>query len=83
MLAIVAPGQGAQTPGFLAPWLAQPTYESKLVEWHTPAEVRNLRAPDKPHAKPRIGGAARTLLERPDFDQLVEKARAEAREAAG
>jgi hypothetical protein len=62
---------------------AQPTFESKFVEWHTPAEVRNLRAPDKPHAKPRIGGAARTLLERPDFDQLVEKARAEAREAAG
>jgi hypothetical protein len=54
-----------------------------LVEWHTPAEVRQLRAPDKPHAKPRIGGAARTLLERPDFDEVVEKAKAEAREAAG
>ncbi|MFZ1411482.1 MAG: ACP S-malonyltransferase [Micropruina sp.] len=25
MLAIVAPGQGAQTPGFLAPWLADPS----------------------------------------------------------
>jgi 8-oxo-dGTP pyrophosphatase MutT (NUDIX family) len=62
---------------------AQPTFESKLVEWHTPAEIRNLRAPDKPHAKPRIGGAARTLLERPDFDQLVEKAKSEAREASG
>jgi len=62
---------------------AKPTFESMLVEWHTPAEVRQLRAPDKPHAKPRIGGAARTLLERPDFDQLVEKAKAEAREAAG
>ena len=62
---------------------ARPTFESKFVEWHTPAEVRNLRAPDKPHAKPRIGGAARTLLERPDFDELVEKAKAEAREAPG
>ena len=63
--------------------LALPTFESKLVEWHTPAEVRNLRAPDKPNAKPRIGGAARTLLERPDFDGLVEQAKAEAREASG
>jgi 8-oxo-dGTP pyrophosphatase MutT (NUDIX family) len=62
---------------------ATPTFESMLVEWHTPAEVRNLRAPDKPNAKPRIGGAARTLLERPDFDELVEKAKAEAREAPG
>ena len=48
-----------------------------LVEWHTPAEIRNLRAPDKPHAKPRIGGAARTILERPDFDELVNRAKAE------
>lgn len=62
---------------------AQPTFESKFVEWHTPAEVRNLRAPDKPHAKPRIGGAARTLLERPNFDELVERARAEAKPAPG
>jgi 8-oxo-dGTP pyrophosphatase MutT (NUDIX family) len=62
---------------------AQPTFESKFVEWHPPAEVRNLRAPDKPHAKPRIGGAARTLLERPNFDELVERARAEAKPAPG
>ena len=62
---------------------AQPTFESKFVEWHTPAEVRQLRAPDKPHAKPRIGGAARTLLERPDFDELVERARAEAKPVPG
>ena len=30
MLVIVAPGQGAQTPGFLAPWLGDPTFESRL-----------------------------------------------------
>lgn len=30
MLAIVAPGQGAQKPGFLAPWLELPTFESRL-----------------------------------------------------
>ncbi|MFZ0529702.1 MAG: acyltransferase domain-containing protein [Propionicimonas sp.] len=30
MLAIVAPGQGAQTPGFLAPWLAEPSLADRL-----------------------------------------------------
>ena len=30
MLAIVAPGQGAQTPGFLAPWLAVPALADRL-----------------------------------------------------
>ena len=29
---IVAPGQGAQTPGFLAPWLEDPTFAARL-EW--------------------------------------------------
>lgn len=32
MLVIVAPGQGAQTPGFLSPWLAEPVFESRL-QW--------------------------------------------------
>ena len=30
MLAIVAPGQGAQTPGFLTPWLADPQFADRL-----------------------------------------------------
>jgi [acyl-carrier-protein] S-malonyltransferase len=30
MLVIVAPGQGAQTPGFLEPWLQDPTYAERL-----------------------------------------------------
>lgn len=30
MLAIVAPGQGAQTPGFLSPWLAESTFADRL-----------------------------------------------------
>ncbi len=30
MLAIVAPGQGAQTPGFLTPWIAEPTIADHL-----------------------------------------------------
>ena len=32
MLAIVAPGQGAQTPGFLAPWLDDPVFGSR-IDW--------------------------------------------------
>ena len=30
MLAIVAPGQGAQTPGFLSPWLTEQTFADRL-----------------------------------------------------
>ena len=30
MLAIVAPGQGAQTPGFLGPWVEVPTFADRL-----------------------------------------------------
>ena len=30
MLVIVAPGQGAQTPGFLSPWLELPHFEERL-----------------------------------------------------
>ena len=30
MLVIVAPGQGAQTPGFLSPWLDDPTFADRL-----------------------------------------------------
>ncbi len=30
MLVIVAPGQGAQTPGFLTPWLEDPTFKSRI-----------------------------------------------------
>lgn len=31
VLAIVAPGQGAQTPGFLAPWLQLPSFAERLT----------------------------------------------------
>ena len=31
MLVIVAPGQGAQTPGFLKPWLEDPTFASRFA----------------------------------------------------
>ncbi|MEX0429267.1 acyltransferase domain-containing protein [Nocardioides sp. DS6] len=32
MLVIVAPGQGAQTPGFLTPWLEDPDFAAR-IEW--------------------------------------------------
>ncbi|HSE08294.1 MAG TPA: acyltransferase domain-containing protein [Nocardioidaceae bacterium] len=31
MLVIIAPGQGAQTPGFLAPWVEQESFASRLA----------------------------------------------------
>ncbi|HLL63782.1 MAG TPA: ACP S-malonyltransferase, partial [Propionibacteriaceae bacterium] len=31
MLAIVAPGQGAQTPGFLQPWLSESRFAARTA----------------------------------------------------
>src|SRR5687768_6232087 len=39
MLAVVAPGQGAQKPGFLAPWLDLPGAEARLTWWSALAGV--------------------------------------------
>ncbi|MBO0775185.1 MAG: ACP S-malonyltransferase, partial [Actinobacteria bacterium] len=33
MLLIAAPGQGAQTPGFLSPWLELPEFAGRLAAW--------------------------------------------------
>ena len=33
MLVIAAPGQGAQTPGFLTPWLDLPGFADRLAAW--------------------------------------------------
>ena len=33
MLAIIAPGQGAQTPGMLAPWIEDESSKSLLIQW--------------------------------------------------
>ncbi len=54
MLVIVAPGQGAQSPGFLEPWLADPTYADRmrwlsaaadldLVHYGTKADADTIR----------------------------------------
>lgn len=39
MLVIVAPGQGAQTPGFLEPWLADPTFAARFSWLSTVAGI--------------------------------------------
>ena len=39
MLVIVAPGQGAQTPGFLQPWLADPTFAARFDWLSTVADL--------------------------------------------
>ncbi|MFI6482280.1 ACP S-malonyltransferase [Nonomuraea sp. NPDC050663] len=39
MLVIVAPGQGAQTPGFLAPWLELPGVTERLSAWSEIVEL--------------------------------------------
>lgn len=39
MLAIVAPGQGAQTPGFLSPWLEDPALARQLGELSEVSEL--------------------------------------------
>src|SRR5690606_11957548 len=55
VLVIVAPGQGAQSPGFLTPWLADPTFRSRfewlstvagidLVEHGTNSDAETIRA---------------------------------------
>ncbi len=39
MLAVLAPGQGAQKPGFLKPWLALPDAEARLRWWSVLAQL--------------------------------------------
>lgn len=54
MLVVVAPGQGAQTPGFLEPWLEDPTFAERmrwlsavcdidLVHYGTKADAETIR----------------------------------------
>src|SRR4029453_1556742 len=42
VLAIVAPGQGAQPPGFLGPWLDLPTFADRL-NWFSAVSSLDLR----------------------------------------
>jgi [acyl-carrier-protein] S-malonyltransferase len=66
VLAIVAPGQGAQTPGFLKPWLEDPVFAARLdwlsvvagldlVHYGTEADEATIR--DTAVAQPLLVGA--------------------------
>ncbi|CAA9355131.1 MAG: Malonyl CoA-acyl carrier protein transacylase [uncultured Nocardioidaceae bacterium] len=67
MLVIAAPGQGAQTPGFLTPWLEDPTYAERmrwlsavadldLVDYGTNADAETIR--DTAVAQPLLVASA-------------------------
>ncbi|MGZ4437464.1 MAG: acyltransferase domain-containing protein [Nocardioides sp.] len=67
MLVIVAPGQGAQTPGFLTPWLENPTFAERLtwlsavsgldlVHYGTEADAETIR--DTAVAQPLLVAAS-------------------------
>lgn len=43
MLAILAPGQGSQKPGFLSPWIEEPTAEARLREWSDSIDLDLVR----------------------------------------
>ncbi|GAA2563724.1 ACP S-malonyltransferase [Pseudonocardia hydrocarbonoxydans] len=43
MIALLAPGQGSQTPGMLAPWLADPDAEKQLAAWSDVAGLDLVR----------------------------------------
>ena len=43
MLAIVTPGQGSQTPGFLAPWVEIPKVRELLAWWSAVADIDLIR----------------------------------------
>jgi [acyl-carrier-protein] S-malonyltransferase len=79
VLVLVAPGQGAQTPGFLTPWLDLPGVEDRLREWSaaidldlvhygTKADAEEIR--DTAVAQPLLVAAslisARSLFATPD-----------------
>jgi [acyl-carrier-protein] S-malonyltransferase len=59
VLAVVAPGQGSQKPGFLTPWLTQPTAESRLRWWSALARLDLLRLGTEADAE-EIKDTART-----------------------
>jgi [acyl-carrier-protein] S-malonyltransferase len=39
MIVVVAPGQGSQTPGFLAPWITEPAHRSLLEEYSEAVKI--------------------------------------------
>lgn len=66
MLAIIAPGQGAQTPGMLAPWIEDAASKALLIQWsdaigldliHLGVHADAEEIKDTSHAQPLIVAA--------------------------
>ncbi len=87
MLVIAAPGQGAQTPGFLAPWLELPGFADRLRAWSdlagcdlvrcgTTADADEIR--DTAVAQPLLVAAAIAAI-----DQVVTGAHPVSRQSVG
>jgi [acyl-carrier-protein] S-malonyltransferase len=90
MLVIAAPGQGAQAPGFLAPWLDLPGFADRLAAWSdlagcdlirygTTADAEEIT--DTAIAQPLLVAAAIAAAERLFGD--LDHARSQAAVAAG
>ena len=88
MLLIAAPGQGAQTPGFLAPWLELPGFAARLEAWSelagcdlvrcgTTADAEEIR--DTAVAQPLLVAAAIAAT----LDQVVTGAHPVSRQSVG
>src|SRR5215467_4681793 len=88
MLVIAAPGQGAQTPGFLAPWLELPGFADRLQAWSdlagcdlircgTTADADEIR--DTAVAQPLLVAAAIAAA----IDQVVTGAHPVSRQSVG
>jgi [acyl-carrier-protein] S-malonyltransferase len=88
MLLIAAPGQGSQTPGFLAPWLELPGFADRLGAWSelagcdlircgTTADAEEIR--DTAVAQPLLVAAAIAAAE----DHLVTGAHPVSRQSVG
>jgi [acyl-carrier-protein] S-malonyltransferase len=82
MLVIAAPGQGAQTPGFLAPWLELPGFADRLGAWSELAGVDLIRCGttadadeirDTAVAQPLLAAAAIAAAEALAGDQVPLK----------
>jgi len=82
MLAILAPGQGAQTPGFMTSWLTHPLSHSLVSEWSTKIDLDLVRLGtlsdadeirETSHAQPLLVAAglisALQFFERLDFQE--------------
>ena len=54
MLALIAPGQGSQTPGMLNSWIEDPTSNSFLMKWSEDIDLDLVRLGNTANAQPLI-----------------------------